>query len=107
MRITIFIVVAIFSFVVVVVVFGTNAYTQSDKVKERQQESEVVPIAVTEAVGNMTDKMKYLCIKIDASGSIDQIKDKEQKAQCKKFLDGVNIFEMRELIDKYLEVEDN
>ena len=104
MRITIFIVVAIFSFVVVV--FGTNAYTQSDKVKERQQESEAIPIAITEAV-NMTDKMKYLCIKIDASGSIDQIKDKEQKAQCKKFLDRVSIYEMRELIDKYQGIEDN
>jgi uncharacterized membrane protein required for colicin V production len=104
MRITIFIVAAIFSFVVVVVVvFGTNAYTQSDKVKERQQESGVVPIAVTEAVGNMTDEMKYLCIQTDASGSIDQIKDKEQQAQCEKFLDRVSILEMRELIDKYNE----
>jgi hypothetical protein len=51
----------------------------------------------------MTDEMKYLCIQTDASGSIDQIKDKEQKAQCKKFLDGISIFEMRELIDKYNE----
>ena len=51
--------------------------------------------------------MKYLCIKIDASGSIDQIQDKEQQAKCKKFLDIVSIYEMRDLIDKYQGIEGN
>jgi hypothetical protein len=91
---------------IVVVVVGTNAYTQSDKFKERQQESEALPLVVTKVV-NMTDEIKYLCIKIDASGSIDQIKDKEQQAQCEKFLDRVSIFELKELIDEYPGVEDN
>lgn len=48
----IFIVVVMFSFIVVVVV-GTNAYAQFDKVKVRQQKSEAV---------NMTDKMKFICL---------------------------------------------
>ena len=78
-----------FSFIVVVVV-GTNAYAQFDKVKVRQQKSEAV---------NMTDKMKFICLQIDASSAIDQLKDKQYQAQCKKFLDKVNIYEMRESID--------
>jgi hypothetical protein len=95
----------IFSFVVII---ENNTYSQSDKVKERQyQESGAIPIVVTGAVVNMTDKMKFLCIQIDTSDSIDQIDNKEQQTQCKKFLDRVSIFEMRELIDKYLRVEDN
>jgi len=49
----------------------------------------------------MTDQMKYFCIKIDASGSIDQLQDKEQQAQCKTFLDIVDNYELKELIQKY------
>jgi hypothetical protein len=37
----------------------------------------------------MTDQMKLLCIQTDVSGSIDQLIDKEQQAQCKTFLDKV------------------
>jgi hypothetical protein len=95
---TIFIL-AIFSFVVV---FGTNAYTQFDKVMERQLESGLILVALATEAVNMTDEMKYLCIKSDASKSVEQIKDKEQQAQCKKFLDGVSIYELKELIDKFL-----
>lgn len=51
----------------------------------------------------MTDEMKFLCIKIDVSGAIDQIKDKEHKTQCEEFLDNVSIYELKELIDKYLQ----
>jgi glutamine synthetase type III len=88
----------IFTYIVIVV--GTNnVYAQSDKSRERHEN--------TTLVANLTDKMKYLCIKIDASGSIHQIQDKEQQAQCKKFLDRVSIFEMRELIDKYQGIEGN
>jgi flagellar biosynthesis/type III secretory pathway chaperone len=103
MIIIIFIVVVIFSFIVVVVVVGTNAYAQFDKVKERlQHKSEVVPVSAgTEAI-NMTDEIKLLCIKIDASNAINQIIDKEQQAQCKKFLDMVSIYEMSEPIDKHI-----
>jgi hypothetical protein len=104
MRVTILIVVVMFSFVVIVI--GTNnVFTQFDKVKEKQHhESGVISIVATDAV-NMTDEMKFLCIQTDASGSRDQIKDKEQQAQCKKFLDIVSIYEMRDLIDKYQGVE--
>jgi hypothetical protein len=98
---TIFIV-AIFSFVVIVV-FGTNAFEQSNGVKERQQKSELIQIATTIVVANMTDKMKYICLKIDAKGEIGQMEDKEQKEQCKKFLNRVSIFEIKELINKYME----
>jgi hypothetical protein len=98
-------------FYFVFIIENNNAYLQSDKVKERQYQERggAIPTATTaEGVVNMTDEMKYFCIKIDASGSsIDQIEDKEHQAQCKKFLDRVSIYEMRELIDKYLEVEDN
>ena len=78
-----------FSFIVVVVV-GTNAYAQFDKVKVRQQKSEAV---------NMTDKFHFICLQIDASSVKDQLKDKEHQAQCKKFLNKVNIYEMRESIN--------
>ncbi len=70
---------------------------------ERQQERGAVLIeagAATKVV-NMTDNMKYLCIKMDVNGSIDQIKDKEQQAQWEEFLERVSIFELKELIDKY------
>jgi hypothetical protein len=102
MRVTILIVVVMFSFVVIVI--GTNnAFTQFDKVKEKQhQESGVISIVATDAV-NMTDEMKFLCIQNDASGSRDQIKDKEHKTQCEEFLDNVSIYELKELIDKYLQ----
>lgn len=50
----------------------------------------------------MTDEMKFICIKIDASSTTNQIIDKEQQAQCKKFLDMVSIYEMSELIDKHI-----
>jgi peptidoglycan hydrolase CwlO-like protein len=88
----------IFSFVVIVILIGTNTYAQSSEVMKKQQENT--------SIVNMTDEMKFLCIQIDASrSSIDQIKDKEQQAQCKKFLDRVSIYEMRELIDTYLGIE--
>ena len=92
-------VVVMFSFVVVVVIgIGTNNTAQSDKVvSEKQQKS-------TSVVVNMTDEMKFRCIQIDAIKGVDQIKDKEeQQAQCKKFLDNVSIYELKELIDKYIE----
>jgi len=73
---------------------------------ERQLELGAVPLAATEEV-HLTDKMKYLCVKVDANGSIDQIKDKKQQAQCKKFLDNVSVYEIRELIYKYINVEDD
>jgi hypothetical protein len=93
----ILIVVVIFSFVVLVIALGINhAFAQFDKFKE----SRAIPILTTDRV-NMTDEMKFLCIKMDASNAIDQIKDKEQYAQCKKFLDNVSIYELKELIDKY------
>ncbi len=96
----IFNVVVMFSFVVIVVVigFGTNnTFAQSDKVvSEKKQES-------IEVVVNMTDEMKFRCIQIDAKGGIDQIKNKEQQSQCKKFLDNVSIYELKELIDKYIQ----
>ncbi len=97
---TIFIV-AIFSFVVVV--FETNVFEHSDGVKERQQESGLIQTVTTIAVANMTDKMKYICLKMDANGEIGQMEDKEQKEQCKKFLNRVSIFEIKELINKYME----
>lgn len=78
-----------FSFIVVVVV-GTNAYAQFDKVKVRQQKSEAV---------NMTYNFHFICLQIDASSVKDQLKDKEHQAQCKKFLNKANIYEMRESID--------
>jgi uncharacterized protein YlbG (UPF0298 family) len=85
-----------FSFIVIVV--GTNAYPQSDKSREIHEDT----------TGNLTDKMKFLCLYIDANGEIDQIEDKEQQAQCEKFLDKASIFEMKELIEKYnREVEDD
>jgi hypothetical protein len=94
----ILIVVVIFSFVVLVVIaLGINhAFAQFNKFKE----SRAIPISTTDLV-NMTDEIKFLCIKMDASNAIDQIKDKEQYAQCKKFLDVVSIYELKELIDKY------
>ena len=49
--------------------------------------------------------MKFLCIKLDISGSIDQIKDKNQQEECKRFLDLISIQELRKLIDKYVEIE--
>jgi hypothetical protein len=98
---TIFIVVMFFSFIVIVV--GTNnAYTHSDKFREGEQES-----TLAAAIVNMTDEMKYLCLEMDAKDGIDQIEDKEQQKQCEEFLDKVSIYEIRELIDKYLGVKDN
>jgi hypothetical protein len=89
----------IFSFVVLVVVIGTNIYAQSDEVRERQQEQEQENTSVV----NMTDKVKFFCIQVDVKGQIDQIKDKEeQQAQCKKFLDHVSIYELGELINKFV-----
>ena len=85
----------IFSFVVIVILIGTNTYAQSSEVMEKQQENT--------SIVNMTDEMKFLCIKIDVSGAIDQIKDKEHQAQCEEFLDNVSIYELKELIDKYLQ----
>lgn len=73
---------------VFVVVFETNAYSQSEKAMER---------AATEVI-NMTERMKYSCIEMDIKGKLSQIVDKEQ---CKKFLDKVPIFELKELINKY------
>jgi hypothetical protein len=95
---TILIVVAvIFSFVVLVIALGINhTFAQFDKFEE----SRAIPLSTKDRV-NMTDEMKSLCIKMDASNAIDQIKDKEQYAQCKKFLDNVSIYELKELIDKY------
>jgi hypothetical protein len=87
---TVFIVV-MFSFIVIVV--GTNnAYAHFDKSKERQVSIEEV---------NMTDKMKYLCLQIDAKDGIDKMKDKEQQKQCEEFLAHVSISEIKDLIDKY------
>jgi hypothetical protein len=100
MIITTIFVVAIFSFVVVVVIIESNAYTQSNQVLERQQQNSISEV-------NMTDKMKYLCLEIDVKGGNELIEDKEQQAQCKKFLDKVSIYEMKELIDKYLGIEGN
>lgn len=89
---TIFLVV-MFSFIVIVV--GTNnAYAQFDKSREREQES-------TLAAVNLTDKMKYRCLQIDASGLVNRIEDKEFKEKCEEFLDHVSISEMKELIEKY------
>jgi hypothetical protein len=77
-----FIGVVVFSFVVVIVVVidGTNTYAQSTKVKDKLQESEVASVVAATEIANMTEKMKYLCIQIDASASKDQIKDKERQA---------------------------
>jgi hypothetical protein len=89
-----------------IIIFGTNAYTQSDRITERQHIPSKVSVNETEEV-NMTDEMKFLCIKLDVSGSIDQIEDKDQHAECERFLHLISIHELRELIDKYVEVEDN
>ena len=86
------------------VISVTNAYVQSDKIIDRQQITNKVSTKETEAV-NMTDEMKFLCIKLDVSGSIDKIKDKDQQEECKRFLGLVTIDEVRKLIDKYVEVE--
>lgn len=48
-----------FSFIVIAV--GTNAFSQSDKFQKWQES--------TAKVVNMTDEMKFLCIKIDVSGA--------------------------------------
>jgi hypothetical protein len=92
---TIFSIVTMFSSFIVIV-FGTNnnAYAQFDKPMERQEEN-------TEVIVNLTDKMKYLCLQIDAKDGIDQMEDKEQQKQCEEFLDKVSIAEMKELIEKY------
>jgi hypothetical protein len=88
-----------FIVIVIVIVIVTNTYTQSDEVMERQQQQQ----QETTKTVNIIDKMKYLCIEMDVKGEINQIKDKEQQSQYKKFLDKVNIYEMRELIDKFQE----
>jgi hypothetical protein len=98
---TIFFLVVMFSFIVIVI--GTNnAYAQFDKSRERQEENTEAPKVI-----NLTDKMKYLCLHNDAKDGIHQMEDKEQQKQCEEFLDKVSIYEMRELIDKYLKVKDN
>ena len=86
------------------VISGTNAYVQSDKISDRQQVASIVSTNETEVV-NMTDEMKFLCIKLDVGGSIDKIKDKDQQEECKRFLGLITIDEVRKLIDKYVEVE--
>ncbi|HET7642113.1 MAG TPA: hypothetical protein VFK40_01280, partial [Nitrososphaeraceae archaeon] len=86
------------------IMFGTYTYAQFDKIMDKQQTTSKVSVKETETV-NMTDEMKFLCIKLDVSGSIDQMKDKDQQAECKRFLHLTSIQELRELIDKY--VEDN
>ena len=73
---------------------------------DRQQLPSKISVNETEPL-NMTDEMKFLCIKLDVSGSLDQIEDKDQQAECKRFLHLTSIQELRELIDKYVEVEDN
>jgi hypothetical protein len=103
---TIFLVIVMFSFIVIVI--GTNniAYAQFDKSRERQEENTAVVVEEEEEV-NLTDERKFLCLQIDAKNGIDQIEDKEQQKQCEEFLDKVSIYEIRELIDKYLGVKDN
>ena len=92
-----FLLVVMFSFIVIVI--GTNnTYAQFDKSRERQEENTEAPEVV-----NLTDKMKFLCLHIDAKDGIDQMEDKEQQKQCEEFLDKVSIYEIKELIDKYLE----
>ena len=77
----------------IVIVVGTNnTYAQFDKYQERQES--------TAEVVNMTDKMKFLCIKIDASSAIDQMEDKEQQKQCEEFLDKVSIYKLKDLIER-------
>ena len=71
---------------------------------DRQQLPSKISVNETEPL-NMTDEMKFLCIKLDVSGSIDQIKDKNQQEECKRFLDLISIQELRKLIDKYVEIE--
>jgi uncharacterized protein YqfB (UPF0267 family) len=91
--ITIIAIVAIFSFIVILV--GNKTYAQFDESMKRQEN--------TLAVTNFTDQMKFRCIQIDASGAIDQIENKEERAECKKFLDNVSIDELKVLIEKYKE----
>ena len=62
-----------------VIIVGTNAYVQFDKSRERQQES-------TSTIVDLTDKMKYLCLQINASCRVNQMEDKEFKVKCEKFL---------------------
>jgi hypothetical protein len=92
----VFIVIMFFSFILLIVVETNNAYAQSGKFKEREQENTLAAAAV-----NMTDKMKYFCLEIDAKDGIGQIQDKEQQKQCEEFLDKVSIYEIKELIEKY------
>jgi uncharacterized protein YqfB (UPF0267 family) len=73
--ITIIVIVAIFSFIVILV--GNKTYAQFDESMKRQEN--------TLAVTNFTDQMKFRYIQIDASGTIDKIEDKEKRAECKKF----------------------
>lgn len=91
--ITIIAIVAIFSFIVILV--GNKTYAQFDESMKRQEN--------TLAVTNFTDQMKFRCIQNDASGTIDQIEDKEERAECKRFLDTVSIDELKVLIEKYKE----
>jgi hypothetical protein len=76
MKKIIFIAIIFFSIVTIV---GTNAYSQPDKYIEKQKNSE--------AITNFTDQMKFLCIKTEASNGINQIENKEEQTQCKKFLE--------------------
>ena len=94
---TIFFLVVMFSFIIVIVIGTNNAYAKFDKSRERQEENTEAPEVI-----NLTDKMKYLCLHIDAKDGIDQMEDKEQQKQCEEFLDKVSIYEIKELIDKYL-----
>ena len=77
----------------IVIVVGTNnTYAQFDKYQERQES--------TAEVVNMTDKMKFLCLQIDAKDGIDQIEDKVQQKQCEEFLDKVSIYKLKDLIER-------
>jgi uncharacterized protein YqfB (UPF0267 family) len=88
---------AIFSFIVILEE-NNNASTQLDESTKRQGN--------ISTVANLTDQLKFRCIQIDASGAIDQIENKEQQAECKKFLDNVSIDELKVLIEKYIEKHD-
>ena len=88
------------------VIFGINTYVQSDKIIDIQEVTSKVLVKEAEAV-NMTDEMKFLCIKLDVGGSIDQIEDNNQQEECKRFLDLISIHELRTLIDKYVRVDEN
>jgi hypothetical protein len=57
-----FFIVVIFYFIVEVIIENNIANAQFDKVSERHQQENTL------AAVNMTDQMKYFCIKVDAIG---------------------------------------